>query len=920
MKTRRGLAAGVLLCVLLHVGARAQYPGDTRFRADIDSIRNITAEAPEKIRQLQVLRAAYLDIHPETGAIYAEIMHRLGDVYAQNGDLVPAAAYTAEAIRVNARSGLRRPFLCNSYYNAGVFYLQLNMLRQSALAFRQCISAGRQFSEKHFIVGMAHTQLAYAAYRSGDYQQAIDIAVAGLPYTRSAGDPVETGALWSQKAQAEIGLQQIGAARKSITTALRLLEGQGGIQQATAFAIYGRLLDVTAQRDKSVGYYRNAIALNERLENYAQAVNDLNDLGNVYRTMGLFERAMHSYAAGLRLTAFTHNPYQAVGLYENMGVACAKKGAVKQALFYYQKALTSLPVGFRGTAVHENPAVDMLGRVSNDYYVSTLLADKAEALTMLYLRNRDKKLLRSALQTLLLADRSVDMMRRKQSAERSKLLWRSETKQMYEQAIDVCYRLNDLEHGFYFFEKSRSVLLNEQLDVLRRPKPAAEQSLVEKFGVKTASFDRRLTARSPGTDTTGIRAEWLNLHQVLENRLNAQRTAEPGETAGQKSPDGLAQVQQYLAANRQSLVEYFNRDSLVYALVITPERASMHRIVYRNYARDTRHFYRLCSDAGLLNRSRQEYATLAGTLCRKLFSPLKIRTERVVISPDEQFIAFDALLRDSKEPGSFLLRQHAFSYVYSMRVLRNHRFATRQQALAFLGIAPEYFARGMWLQPLEGSVASVKRIDDNFTPALLLEGPKATKRRVLERLPQARIVQIYSHARADSLRRDPVLYMADSAISMQEVQKLDCRNTEMVVLSACNTGIGYAAVGEGLFSLARGFRLAGIPCTVTNVWQADNQATYLMTERFYHYLQKGMPKDRALREAKLALFRESPDYVLPYYWAATIVLGESSALQPAGISHRWNDRKWPGIVAGLTAFFTLVFLICTRYRRRKKRR
>ena len=101
----------------------------------------------------------------------------------------------------------------------------------------------------------------------------------------------------------------------------------------------------------------------------------------------------------------------------------------------------------------------------------------------------------------------------------------------------------------------------------------------------------------------------------------------------------------------------------------------------------------------------------------------------------------------------------------------------------------------------------------------------------------------------------------------------------MVMLSACNTGSGFIADGEGVFSLARGFRLAGIPSTVTNLWQVDNQVTYQLTESFYKYLRQGQTKDVSLRLAKLDLLNKDQSHLLPYYWGATIVLGDSAALK-----------------------------------------
>ena len=87
----------------------------------------------------------------------------------------------------------------------------------------------------------------------------------------------------------------------------------------------------------------------------------------------------------------------------------------------------------------------------------------------------------------------------------------------------------------------------------------------------------------------------------------------------------------------------------------------------------------------------------------------------------------------------------------------------------------------------------------------------------------------------------------------------------MIVLSACNTGVGKNAKGEGIFSLARAFMSAGIPSTVTTLWQVDNKATYQLTEAFYKYLNQGLPKNIALQKAKLEfLDMQDKSFELPY--------------------------------------------------------
>ncbi|HXO76550.1 MAG TPA: CHAT domain-containing protein, partial [Puia sp.] len=149
---------------------------------------------------------------------------------------------------------------------------------------------------------------------------------------------------------------------------------------------------------------------------------------------------------------------------------------------------------------------------------------------------------------------------------------------------------------------------------------------------------------------------------------------------------------------------------------------------------------------------------------------------------------------------------------------------------------------------------------------------------------------------ADSNGNEPVLFMQDSLIHLSELQLLPFPATQLVVLSACQTGAGRNASGEGIYSLARGFSSAGIPAVAATLWEADESAIYAVSGRFHHYLSRGEPKDLALQKAKLDYIRNSDrSAMLPWYWANLIIIGNTApvrlAIAPTG---RWGGDRWTG--------------------------
>lgn len=116
-------------------------------------------------------------------------------------------------------------------------------------------------------------------------------------------------------------------------------------------------------------------------------------------------------------------------------------------------------------------------------------------------------------------------------------------------------------------------------------------------------------------------------------------------------------------------------------------------------------------------------------------------------------------------------------------------------------------------------------------------------------------------------------------------------NADMVVLSACNTGAGKLQRGEGIESLARGFRQAGVPSLVTSLWQVDDEAAQQVVIPFFEYLADGDSKSEALREAKVKYLKNcSPDKAHPFYWAPLIVTGDNDPLPK-------ESMFWPWIIA-----------------------
>jgi CHAT domain-containing protein len=97
---------------------------------------------------------------------------------------------------------------------------------------------------------------------------------------------------------------------------------------------------------------------------------------------------------------------------------------------------------------------------------------------------------------------------------------------------------------------------------------------------------------------------------------------------------------------------------------------------------------------------------------------------------------------------------------------------------------------------------------------------------------------------------------------------------DLVVLSACNTGLGKEVRGEGLVGIVRGFMYAGAARVVASLWKVDDEATAELMKRFYRYMvQENMPAAAALKAAQVEMWQQKR-WRRPYYWAAFVLQGE----------------------------------------------
>lgn len=112
-------------------------------------------------------------------------------------------------------------------------------------------------------------------------------------------------------------------------------------------------------------------------------------------------------------------------------------------------------------------------------------------------------------------------------------------------------------------------------------------------------------------------------------------------------------------------------------------------------------------------------------------------------------------------------------------------------------------------------------------------------------------------------------------VTALELAGLNLWGTELVVLSACDTGRGEVKRGQGVYGLRRALVVAGAETLVVSLWRVDDETTRIMMESYYRNLLAGQGRAAALKEAMRSLRAQHPH---PYYWAPFIAIGRDAPL------------------------------------------
>ena len=559
----------------------------------------------------------------------------------------------------------------------------------------------------------------------------------------------------------------------------------------------------------------------------------------------------------------------------------------------------------------------------------------------------------------------VDYITRTYQEKSTKENFIEEYHRVFKKAIDIKYSLYNitqkeqyLNTAFILSEKSKNLILLETLNNVDALELAVipdtilqkEQSLrMDITFLENRRYEEHQKAILNDITIRTLNGQIFELKQQYQTLLNKIEATYPDyfQLKFQSTFVSVFHIQNNILATDQTIIEYFLGDDWIYVFLIKKADFKVLRlpkakdlITKINQFRESIYSYRLATvnQQKLLNKSLVSTTNQLGEeLYELLIQPFQNElTKKVIIVADGAlgYLPFDALIKKSQEetgPSNtphYLMTDYMISYAHSINWLSDlFKEEKINFAQNFVGIAPEFQATAdsqaiadfrLGLGPLQHNQTEVEVIKTDIG-GKIITGVAATRQAFLAYLAQGQILHLATHGKSNDEQGD-YSYLAFAkprdTTDNQFLYVKDLFNlkipAELVVLSACETGLGEIKRGEGIVGIGKGFSYAGAKSMVTTLWRVSDNSTANFMPIFYENLKKGQAKDEALWNAKKQFIDTYRSAGHPFFWSGYVAYGN---MEPINFQHiNWSISSLLGL--GLVGFFML-FLISYFFKKAK---
>ncbi len=650
-------------------------------------------------------------------------------------------------------------------------------------------------------------------------------------------------------------------------------------------------------------------------EDYNLALNQ-NNLADMLIRMGRLKEARQTLNAAQK-AALASGDLPLMAQYEDhMGSLLEAEGKPRQAARAFQAAQALLLPEYAPEDITEAPPLAQLKYTSNGADLFLYINDQARTLGAMAVK--EARFYEGQLGLYRTGDALLDGLRNNHDGEATKLFWRQKALPFYEAAIRACHRAGRAEDAFYFFEKSKAILLFEALadnDALRQLPDSLQAREAE---LATALTNAKTDLSNAKDQSLGLQAI-VDAQSALESFRNGLRQDFPRYRALTETinvPDPAVFYRDKLAPNGQTLVHYFFGPERTYALTLDVEGIATFDLGPSDSIRAaTTALLAYFKSSAEIPNNPAGYAAAASAAYNALILPLHLRPRhQLVIVPDGPltYLPFPALLTEATNGNRlgdlpYMIRQHPISYGHSASILNRDRTPT-SDGVSITAFAPFTDGSALLDYPtLPFSQDELSTVSADFQTQLFKD-TAATLSAFRTATASGEILHLSTHAFSSTETQSPLIAFHDQPLYLRDLYHENL-SADLVVLSACQTNVGKLAGGEGVLGLGRGFIQAGAGSIIASLWNVNARGSGRVLGDFYQQLNAGKSKGMALHEAQLYYLNDDTLRDLdksPYLWAGLTYYGNERILTLQRKTGAW---LWWGLGIVGTLMAVMAFLL-----------
>jgi CHAT domain-containing protein/Tfp pilus assembly protein PilF len=796
---------------------------------------------------------------------------------------------------------------------------------EKSLSFYKEALIARERVDDKLLIGNSLNSIGsiYSSFLK-NYQEAIKYFDRAAAIRKEIGDLPNFGKTINNKAITYEKMGQSGQALEFYKQSFEINQLLGDkVRMAESLIKSGTMLIDLGKYPEAINDLEYGLKINRDLNN-SQGISDaLTQIGFVHLKMGDYNTALEKFNEAIKITKEQNDQWGLAGAYNNLAITLQNVGMSEKALEYYKNALaiyeeqkdtSSVLISLNNIGTVYFDLKDYL--TAEEYHkrglkLSQELQVRDKGVSYLLNLANDQNLLGKTDEALKNYKSGFEIARALNNPD---LTWRFiaglaenyETKKEYDKVVE----LNDT--ALKILEDLRSTLPGEDFkttfmareryvfeDIIDLLETLYEKDKTKEYDTLAFSYAERSKSR--------VLLDLLTKSNARIYKENDRRS----EALKYPEPVSLKEVQALCPDKNTIILEYSVGDSSSCLWVITQSDHKLYRLPDRKILQEQIETIRFALQEPK-EKISEFYTQAANFLYEKLIKPAEpylSKKSRLIIIPDGvlNYLPFEVLLTENKGSSQrasysdlpFLVKKYPISYVQSASVLKNllsmkseseNGRVVDKKLIAFGDPVYENendsaVVPGKEYQRLKYSGEEVKNIASFFKEgnAEIFLRKDATEENVKREgeLKKFNYIHFATHGFIDEAKPDFSSIVLtkdnnseeDGLLNAAEIFNLKL-NADLVVLSACQTGLGKLVRGEGMVGLTRAFMYAGTPTVMVSLWSVSDVSTSTLMGEFYRNLVKEkLGKTEALRKAQLSMLGNEK-FAHPFYWAPFVIIGD----------------------------------------------